>query len=514
MIPLLVTCFTAFVPLHAVEKSESRPTTLFAFDDHSIPWKSNLKLTLVKPDKHPDNPLVRRGGEGTVDEKGVQFYGSVVRHDGKFKMWYIAMDDSALRVSRMGLSGMVPAYAESDDGIHWKKPELGLVEHQGNTRNNLVLMDPPGTCGIHLIVIHEPDDPDPTRQFKMMLTSLTRLEEIPRTVSTSIPFFSSDGLRWRSAKPLRFENGRFNDEDLAMPRVHFEQGGLFRWNGMYHLAGQQVAPWVWQPDGTKVGRVMSTFRSPDLIHWEPGSAFGFMRGTAVGKVGKPAEDEEAHLASSVWHRGNVLLGVYGIWHGAKEWKDRTIDLGLTLSNDGLHFREPIQDFVTIPRGEEGEWDEGGLLQGQGFANVGDKTYLYYGSWDLTKAPRFPPRGGVGLVTLRRDGFGYLSKYNPETPAQCVTDTLTLKRDTARLFVNVDQISDDAPITVELLDEQSRPMVGYALDDAAQLTAAGVHQEVFWPKRNSSSIDVADAFQVRVKLPASGDARVFAIYLEE
>ena len=30
-------------------------------------------------------------------------------------------------------------YAESKDGIHWKKPELGLVEFNGSKANNIVM---------------------------------------------------------------------------------------------------------------------------------------------------------------------------------------------------------------------------------------------------------------------------------------------------------------------------------------------------------------------------------------
>ena len=29
-------------------------------------------------------------------------------------------------------------YAESDDGVHWRRPELGLVEFQGSKKNNIL----------------------------------------------------------------------------------------------------------------------------------------------------------------------------------------------------------------------------------------------------------------------------------------------------------------------------------------------------------------------------------------
>ena len=35
--------------------------TFFAFDDHAVPWRDNLRLTLVQAEKHPANPVLRCG---------------------------------------------------------------------------------------------------------------------------------------------------------------------------------------------------------------------------------------------------------------------------------------------------------------------------------------------------------------------------------------------------------------------------------------------------------------------
>ncbi len=490
-------------------KADTR--TFFAFDDQGIPKQDNLQLTLVQPKKHPNNPVVPRGDKGAPDAWAVQFYGSVLRHDGKFKMWYVAADNESLELIKRGLgfSGLRPAYAESEDGIHWRKPNLGLVEYHGSKQNNLVLMDPPDVGGIHLIVIHEADEPDPARRFKMLLTVAVTLGKSKG--STSITLFSPDGLRWKSGTPVRFEKGFLVEEDLVLPPENFEQGGLYRWNGMYYLPGQQFSPWVWQPDGKPVGRAMTVLRSRDLIQWESTKTLGFIRGGAIGREIPVGQAEEAHLAASIWHRNNVLLGVYGLWHGAANWQDRTIDLGFMISNNGLHFREPIQDFVFIRRGEEGDWDQGGLLQGQGFANVGDQTYHWYGSWDLQK-PSYPPRGGVGLVTLQRDRFGYLSRHREKASAQFVTD-LVDPQPTAALFVNVEGVSNSKPLRVELLDEREQPLPGYSGENAAKLTTGGTHVAVTWPSRESGTVDSGEPFFIRAVLPDDGDVRIYVVYVE-
>ena len=65
----------------------SRPVvkeaSLFPFDNGSIPFTQNVGLELHPPRKYPGNPVLPRGSEGAPDEFGVQFYGSVVRHEGK-----------------------------------------------------------------------------------------------------------------------------------------------------------------------------------------------------------------------------------------------------------------------------------------------------------------------------------------------------------------------------------------------------------------------------------------------
>ncbi|CAL1520748.1 hypothetical protein [Chitinophaga sp. MM2321] len=500
------------------ENGESNVKVLFAFDDHSIPWKKNLKLTMVTPDKHPNNPVVARGPKGSVDEWAVQFYGSVIRDKGKFRMWYISADDQGLKLIKQGkgFSGLRPAYAESEDGINWHKPDLGLVEHNGNKANNLVKIDPQdAAAGVHLIVIHEPKDPNPGKRYKMLLTVMAHLGtgEGRGKGSTTIVLFSADGLSWKAETPMQFENGFLLEKDLMLPAINFEQGGLYRWNGIYYLPGQVFSPTVWQPDGKIVGRVMTILRSRDLIKWDSLLSYSFIRNGMSGKVVPVGEGEESHIASSTWNRGNVLLGVHGLWHGAPKWQDRSMDLGLMLSNDGISYREPTADYVLISKGKEGEWDQGGLIQGQGFANVGDKTFIWYGSWDMTK-PSYPPRGGVGLVTLRRDGFGYLATRNQEETASFETRIIEKKEITSgkvRLLLNAENISKDAPIKVELLDKTGLPIPGYAGKNAALVVNEGLYQEIKWAGNRYAKVN--KDFSVKISYPNGGEARVYALYFE-
>ena len=70
-------------------------------------------------------------------EAGGLSYLTAIRDGAKIRGWYRA--DPLLQDSDFK---SITCYAESDDGIHWTKPELDLVQFQGSTRNNIVWTEP------------------------------------------------------------------------------------------------------------------------------------------------------------------------------------------------------------------------------------------------------------------------------------------------------------------------------------------------------------------------------------
>ncbi|PYV15884.1 MAG: hypothetical protein DMG07_08855 [Acidobacteria bacterium] len=135
----------------------------FAFDDHAIPFRRNLALTLATPEKHPANPVLRRGDAGKPDATWAT-WGTVLRIAGKFRMWYSAVGTRAELEKNM----VRLAYAESDDGVHWTKPSLGQVEYGGSKQNNLIDLE---TTVEAPAVLYEPEANDASQRYKMVYIS-------------------------------------------------------------------------------------------------------------------------------------------------------------------------------------------------------------------------------------------------------------------------------------------------------------------------------------------------------
>jgi len=81
--------------------------------------------------------LVHRGAQ-------IGLYSSVMKDGGKVRMWYSYLVNSGDQEQK---DKRRVCYAESEDGLHFVKPKLGLVEMGGTKENNAVIDDPiQGAC--------------------------------------------------------------------------------------------------------------------------------------------------------------------------------------------------------------------------------------------------------------------------------------------------------------------------------------------------------------------------------
>lgn len=494
--PLPGSCLDQGRPSNAaVTGIDADELPLFAFDNHWIPFRHHLTLQLEQPTPHPQNPVLRRGAAGQPDSVFASLYGTVFLQDGKFRMWYGAVDD--MKEFSPGRSNMRLAYAESEDGIHWIKPKLGLYSYKGSRDNNL--LDINREVYNSPLVLHDPDEADPQQRFKMAFVGYHH-KGLPLRPLLCVAF-SPDGLRWKCL------------EDNPVIRTTWaEISGLYRWNGIYYCNGQTT----WPASNPK--RTMVSFASSDFRSWEQAGAISFHR-HPLEPASKENVGPQVHLGASIWHRRSVLLGLYGKWENqdsnGSQLQTR-IDLGLIVSNDGLHFREPVPGFRFLPWGSEASsWKTLRLLQAQAFVNHKDKTYIWYGagSDDTGRGPAVENQAEVGLATLPRDRFGCLRPGS--AGATWTSQTLPAMPGGAEIALNIDGLGPGAVIHVELLDAAFSPTPGYSGDKAARLQQSGLRQVVSWAD-GKSLVTIGHPWRIRARFDGdkSSASRFYCLYVKE
>lgn len=433
---------------------------LFGFDEWAFPFRNQVQVHLITG----QNPRVvlHHGPQGSHDQV-LLYYGTVIRIGDIFHMWYNGNHGPIASINYVRKIFHI-CYATSTDGVNWEKPDLGLVEYNGSKRNNIVAFDEPGLWSTGA-VLYDPEDPDPNRRFKMAY-------EAGENKLFCVAFIG-DGLRWTlsAANPV----GPF-----------LEMTGVTKHRGLYYVNGQSAA----RAHSLNSARRLVTFVSADFEHWSPCSALGLDRAPDV--TGPSTEDvrnqfEEVHLGAGLWNRGNVILGLYGQWHGHFSGERRLVimDLGLAVSHDALHFYEPVPGFRIVPAMEQPGSPpmsaHPALQQGQGMENLGDQTLYWYSLWRGTEG------SGVRLVTWPRDRLGMLKPFASSGPQnisapsgpQTISCPVQALGAPVRVHVNASGLGQYSRLRIALLDEGFRPIPGYSGQEAAVVSEDGFRAPVRW-----------------------------------
>lgn len=473
---------------------------LFPFDDFSLPFQRGMRLHLVPYQSTAERGTrvgVSCGAPGTPDSACIYYYGAVQKVGDEYWMWYLGQGHREDDFARVCL-------AISQDGYHWEKPELNLVSYNGHARNNLVDLGGGAYRVVAFTALHDLEEPDPRRRFKAVYETHRRNPAHGGRAEFNVAF-SPDGLTW-------------TEEPVEPHYISCEMGGLIKFNHCYLVAAQSGGGHYGPP------RKLEIFVSYDFRHWVLADCLGFMRGNIPPRpmTAYAHDGEQVHLGAGLWNRDNVIIGIYGQWHGHPSNDRRlvNIDLGLVVSNDGLHYREPIPDFRFIASSEDGmgfnQRDDAfaglpALEQGQGFENIGDETLFWYGSWRRMD--------GVRVASWERDRLGYFepfrgSKMNSLQEAHFISAPIDLEGAGVRIGMNAGGLGPHSQVAVEVLDEQFRPVRGYSGEACTWLDTSGLRQPIRW---QAQEILYHASGPVRLRANIRGlrpeDIRLYAVYAE-
>ena len=242
-------------------------------DDYIIAKTENIARRLHPVTKYPENPIL------TADkpwERGLAVpQGSVIydEEDGIYKMWYTTNVQSRGEGKTFN-KGKSLAYATSQDGIYWNKPEMDIVLENGRKTNMLIGPMEFGYMYQPYFVIKDSKEAIPDRRYKMAFLSIQR--NVTENETSSHPgtrrgtgvAFSPDGLHWTKVRDFA------SDEIIDISHFMIDPYG----DNEYVIYGRtlEVSPEIqeaWQGydwyDSVYNGRAVIRSASKDFVDWEP-----------------------------------------------------------------------------------------------------------------------------------------------------------------------------------------------------------------------------------------------------
>ena len=428
-------------------------------DRASVADAEGVEFRLNEAAKHPANPVLLPGAPHQWDSLQVSWPATVLysAEDKRFRCWYSGLD----AVQTPGRFWK-PGYAESEDGVHWRKPEIGQVTYLDAPTNQL---RPDWPWTILSFVFENPERGAPESQrFGSYWT-----ETVPSPDGDRLRkglAWSPDGREWRRAGTPYGDPARERTAFQDISQLLFDDDDsdpAFRVKGY----GQYHGPRPWD------GRVV---RQIGLVHGERAEAVDDAPDPVI-LAPEQAIDEELHFAS-VRRIGDTFLMLFE----SDRFSTNPIhgDLRLAVGDDGRTFRRVHARQALLNTGGRGMWDENLLVTtSASMQEVGDEIYIFYcgcpavyNSWPSAYAVAPERRGSLfypaalGLAVLPRDRFAYAVG-----PGWVTTRPLTIGAD--GLWLNAQ--GDDLQITA--LCDAGEEMGHGRLTDRRRQT---VYREVVWP----------------------------------
>ncbi len=341
-----------------------------------------------------------------------------------------------------GGSHQVACMAESDDGIHFRKPVLGVIEFQGSTANNIV-HDGIAKHNFAPFKDSRPGCPSEQRYKALGGSGKTGL----------IAYYSPDGVYWKPAsdKPV-ITDGKFDSQNLAFwDSVRGEYRAYYR-DFKKHDPEQQGI------------RDIKTATSQDFIQWTEGQWLEY--------PGAPVEQLYTNQVTPCPGAPHLLIGF-----PTRYLPDRgQITEGLLMSSrDGVVFQR---------------WGEALIRPGLNRERWGNRcNYVWHGiietpsdlpgapnEWSIYSTESYY-EGAVNHVrrfTVRMEGF--VSVNATLCGGEMITRPLTFTGN--RLLLNVSTAAAGA-LRAEIQTPDGQPIKGFEMANCEEIWGDTLEREVVW-----------------------------------
>ncbi|MBI3848932.1 MAG: hypothetical protein HY298_01380 [Verrucomicrobia bacterium] len=431
--PLALAAVTLPAPDYKVSAARG---PYFVCDSRVVEDRWQLERFVVPPKRHPGNPLIVR--EHPWEGTGPHLGGSVLfdPQDRLFKMWYSIWSSNAY-YNKLPFSYNV-CYAESPDGITWRKPSLGLFDYAGSKDNNVIRLGTDKTQNIDVCLNPKP------RAFTGKFLAI-------HNQKGGVFVSSSD-----DGKSFKFT--------WQTPAIsyHSDTHNNFVYDEVCDRWLLFCRPRAYAGDHK---RRVSVQESRDLQHW-----------THERNILVPTEtDKPEFYGMTVFRRGDLLFGQL-----------QTYDRGTGFMHSELAWSGDGQVWDRIPthppfleRGAAGSWEAGMVMAAESPVEVGDELRFYYGGFPLPHDTKQENVGSIGLAVCERDRLIGV-RPNSSAPGFLMTRPLLTPPKKSTLVVNAIIRKE---LRAELRGDDNKVLPGFSFADCDLVTESGFGKEITWKGRS-------------------------------
>ncbi|MEQ9409047.1 MAG: hypothetical protein RIK87_15025 [Fuerstiella sp.] len=394
-------------------------------DDHLIDSiTGDVARQLIEPE--PQEVVFETGEPWEGNTSG---YYSLFQDGDLYRMVYRGWQhDEKMKASHKE----VTCYAESKDGIHWTKPDLGLFEWNGSKHNNIIWLGP-GTHNFTAFLDTNPAAP-PKSRYKAF-------GGVGSFGGGLVPFESADCIHWKQTreKPV-ITNGAFDSQNLAF------------WD-----PDRQEYRAYWRYFGNGV-RAIRTATSKDFLHWENEADLKYTEGT-------PAEHLYTNAIQKYFRAPHLFIG----FPTRYEPKSQQVEPILMTSRDGQTFHRYADPVIPRTAPEDRNHNRSNYMTWGMFQLPGrpDEISVYGTENYYERTP-----GRLRRFVYRVDGF--VALRGGADGGQVITKLLTGTKN--RLLLNY-LVRSGGTITVDVLNSQ-----GNVVGRSKPLTGDAIDQEVVWEQK--------------------------------
>lgn len=379
-------------------------------------------------------------------EAGVSYYVTVWKENDTYRMFYRSSPDDDSEMT---------GYAESPDGIHWKRPSLGLYSFRGSSENNIVWVGESESRESHNF--------SPFLDANPLVNSQERYKAIGGM--PPVAFSSYDGIHWKKMGPVAL----MKEEDMEN-LMTFDSQNIVFWDNLRKEYMAYFRVWI---GGV---RSIAHTSSKDFITWEPSEL--------IKIENAPIEQLYTNNVIPYFRSPEIYFSFPMRYVQHREGASDTLFM---TSRDGIHFRRPSLDAFIRPGRDMENWSDHSNGTSWGFVPTADDELSLY----VVKHYTQNSSAHLRRFTIRTDGF--TSMRAPYEGGEFVTKPLVFSG--SQLVINA-ATSAAGSVQVEIQDIYGQPIQKYTLEDSQPFYGDEIERVVTWRQR--SELKSLEGMPVRLR----------------